>query len=84
MTFPEITKQWHDESNFLVLLSCADTAELLQLAGEAWQRGLRYTLFTEPDFPVGQQVTALAIEPGPETSRLCASLPLALRQEVSA
>jgi len=81
VAFPELTKEWHDQSNYLVVLAAANQEELLDLASRAWDAGLRYTVFTEPDLPEGDQITAIVIEPGEATSKLCANLPLALREE---
>lgn len=83
ISYPEISAKWRDESHFLVVLAAADQAELLHHTSLAWDRGLRYSLFTEPDMPVGEQITALVIEPGTETSRLCSNLPLCLKQEAA-
>lgn len=82
--YPELSAKWAEESHFLVVLAAADQAELLDLASRAWDRSLRYTLFTEPDLPEGDQITALVIEPGEATSKLCANLPLALREAAMA
>lgn len=81
---PDLTREWHDESNYLIVLAAADQTELLDLASRSWDKGLRYTLFTEPDLPEGDQITAIVIEPGEETSRLCSNLPLALREAAMA
>ncbi len=78
VAFPDLTRKWHDESNYLVVLACADEAELLSLAERAAERMLCYTVFREPD--IGNEITAIVIEPGDETSRLLSNLPLALRE----
>jgi len=39
---------------------------------------LAYTEFREPD--IGNQLTAIAVEPGIESKRICSSLPLMLRE----
>ena len=53
---------------------------LLKLLEKCNKRGLKTSVFVEPD--LGNQVTAIAIEPSPETQRLCSSLPLALKNTV--
>lgn len=77
--FPELTKAWHDESNYLVVLATENEQELVQYLNEATDRGLRTTAFREPD--LGDQLTAIVLEPGVEARRLCSNLPLALRRE---
>lgn len=80
VTYPDLVKAWHDESNYLIVLSVADEKELLSYADRAWDLGLRYSVFFEPD--LDNTVTAVVIEPGRTTSKLCANLPLALREAV--
>jgi peptidyl-tRNA hydrolase len=78
VAYPEITRAWHDTSNYLIVLAAADEDALTTLASTAWERGLRYSIFTEPD--LGDAITAVVIEPGEAASRLCSNLPLALRE----
>lgn len=76
--YPALTKAWHDSSNYLVVLAAEDEAELLRLADLAWDRGLQYSCFVEPD--LNNETTAIVIEPGEATSKLLANVPLALRE----
>lgn len=71
---PERCEAWMSRSNTLALLSVANEAELVQLARNADARGLRVSVFREPD--IGNAVTALALEP--DGRRLCRGLSLAL------
>lgn len=75
--FPSVAKPWLVQSNYLVIVSVPDEDALLDLITEASRRGLRRVAVREPD--INNEATAVAIEPGEAASRLCASLPLALR-----
>ena len=74
-----MTKEWHFKSNFLVILTVEDKDALHDLLDEAFRRGIIFTPFTEPD--LGDELTALALEPSVDAERLVANLPLALREE---
>ncbi len=74
---PEIDKAWFEQSNYLGLLSVANESELLQLIEQATVRDIRFSIFREPD--IDNQITAIALEPGPKSKKLCGRLPLALR-----
>lgn len=73
---PEVTKEWYEKSNYLGLLSVKNENDLMVLFCKASSRGIRVAIFREPD--IGDRVTAIALEPGPQSRRLCSSLPLAL------
>lgn len=70
---------WHNESNFLVLVSVNDEDALLDLADTARSRGIQHILISEPDWP-DQPYTALVLAPGEAASKLCANAPLALKE----
>jgi hypothetical protein len=74
--YPEVTKEWYIKSNYLGLLSVKSEQDLLVLAGKASTKGVRISVFKEPD--IGNEVTAIALEPSPVSKKLCARLPLAL------
>lgn len=75
---PDRDGEWFTSSNYLALLSAADEVELMRLISKAKDAGLRWSAFREPD--AGGQITAIAIEPHPKTTKLCADLPLALKE----
>lgn len=78
---PTFARSWLHRSNFLVVVCVKDEDALLALAAEAsLGRSLCTTKVNEPD--LGDEYTALAIQPGPEAAALCASFPLALRNAV--
>lgn len=74
-----MVSSWLEASNFLVIVAVPDEQALLGLHDEALLRDIGFTLVQEPDLE--DQATALALQPGKQTRRLCAQLPLALRQE---
>jgi hypothetical protein len=76
---PEIDKQWFEKSNYLGLLSVSNEDELNRLIEKAHGRGIKFSIFREPD--VNDQITAIALEPGVKSKKLCANLKLALRGE---
>lgn len=79
MEHPELSKTWYGKSNYLGWLSVSNEKELLQLVEEALLRGIPVSVFREPD--VGDQVTAIALGPGPQSKKLVGKLPLALKKD---
>lgn len=71
---PEVEKEWFVHSNFLALLTVSDEDELYNLMFKAQELGIRYAGFVEPDME--DQLTAIALEPGIKTKKLCSGLPL--------
>jgi peptidyl-tRNA hydrolase len=79
---PDIVREWNFHSNTLVVLAVPNEDRLLDFAKTAESWGVAHTLFLEPD--IGHEATALAIQPSPVTSTICAKLPLALKSAVLA
>lgn len=79
MEHPEMTARWFGDSNYLALLSVPNEEALQRLLAKAKKRGLRYSIFQEPD--LGNAVTAIALEPGDLSRRVCSNLPLTLASE---
>jgi len=75
---PSINREWHEQSNYLSLLSVEDEHALKELGVEAVHRGLAISGFWEPDIVWG--LTAIVIEPGKKSERLLKRLPLALSE----
>lgn len=75
-----MVRNWLVRSNFLVIVAVPDENALLDLITEASRRGIGRTAVREPD--INDEVTAVALQPGIETQKLCANLPLALRQPI--
>jgi hypothetical protein len=74
---PEIDRMWFEQSNYLGLLSVSDEKELTNLIELATAHDIRFSIFREPD--VDNEITAIALAPGPKAKKLCSRLPLALR-----
>jgi hypothetical protein len=75
---PEIDKQWFKSSNYIVLLSVENEEALENLIAIASIKNVRLAIFREPD--IGDQITAIAFEPGEQSRRLCSRLKLALNE----
>lgn len=71
---PNRAGPWHEQSNYVAILCVWDEKELLALAERCKARLLDFTIFREPD--LDNSVTAIAIEPSPETHKLTGKLPL--------
>lgn len=74
---PEIDRRWFERSNYLAVLSVRNEQELLNLIDKASQKGIKYSIFFEPDLKY--EITAIALEPGKESKKLCGKLRLALK-----
>jgi hypothetical protein len=75
---PDHSRQWFEKSNYLGFLSVANEYELHQLIEKAISLDIRFSIFREPD--VDNQITAIAIEPGAKSKKLCSNLKLALKE----
>jgi hypothetical protein len=75
---PEPVSQWHDASNNLVLLAVPDEEALRDLGTALLERGHTCVPFYEPD--LDDALTAIAVAPSDEASRMLSHLPLALRE----
>jgi peptidyl-tRNA hydrolase len=58
----EIAKEWNTNSKYLVFLSVENEEKLQRLLEKIQFKNLKYSVFLEPD--IGNQLTAIAIEPG--------------------
>lgn len=74
--FPRTVKKWHETSNYIACVSARDEDHLLDLCRQAVDKGLKCSLFREPD--IDDQATALAIEPCEDAREILKGLPLAL------
>ena len=71
-------KRWQQHHKNLVILSVRNEKELRALLDKAIDKRLRYAHFEEPD--IGNELTAIALEPSDETYRMTSTLPLALKE----
>ncbi len=70
--FPEQFHTWHEMSNSVIVMSCADLSSLLARADK---RAVRYAFFREPD--LNDKLTAVCLEATADSRRLTSSLKLA-------
>ena len=75
---PEPYKNWFNFSKAITLLAVPNEDSLKYLIRKLTESNIRYSIFIEPD--INNQVTAITIEPGEASSKLCSSIPLALKQ----
>lgn len=73
---------WLLNSNYIVVRSVPDEHQLNELGLEAGRRGIAIIAVNEPDLDDG--LTALALGPGSDAQKLCANLPLALKECINA
>lgn len=66
---------WTKQSNYLCFLEVSSEQQLTNLIKKANKRGIRYSEFFEPD--LGFTLTAIALEPGEKSKKLCKKLILA-------
>jgi hypothetical protein len=78
LDWPSMALAWVRDSNFLVVVAVPDEVALADLAARAAEEGIARTIVREPD--LDNTITAVALQPGAEARRLCAELPLALRE----
>ena len=76
--YPDIARKWNKESNYLIILSVENEEQLLLFLEKCEYYDLKTTTFREPD--IGNQITAIAIEPSERTRKLTSKLPLALKE----
>lgn len=75
--YPSLAKAWHQTSNYLIFLGSEDETHLSTFLSKAIDRGIKHTVFREPD--LNNEITAIALEPTRESRRLCSNLPLILK-----
>lgn len=76
LLYPELTKEYHDISNYICVLSIKSEGDLLKLYNKALQKNVRVSCFREPD--INNEMTAVVLEPSMISKKLCSNLPLAL------
>ncbi len=71
---PKEASEWQTKSNYLALLTVANEEELYKLSEKAAIRGIKYTIFREPD--INNEITAIAFEPSDASKKITSSCPL--------
>lgn len=75
---PTVSKSWNEQSKYLIFLSVHDEQQLINYIDKFKKHDLKYTTFKEPD--IGNQITAVAVEPCELSKKLCSNLPLMLKE----
>lgn len=75
--YPEHASTWYKQSNYLGFLSVSNENELTRIIHRASALGINFSVFREPD--INDQITAIALEPGILSKKLCSNIKLALR-----
>lgn len=75
---PDIAQAWYKQSNYLGFLSVTNEAELKLLIEKAAEQGIIFSVFKEPD--IDNEITAIALEPGTKSKKLCSRLQLGLKE----
>ena len=72
---PEVAKSWMEASNYICILSVESENEISEILMKAIDKNITHSVFREPDFD--DSITAIALEPGPISKKLCSKLKLA-------
>jgi hypothetical protein len=76
---PSRAGPWFKDSNYLVLLELSNESQLKLLLMNCDRHNLAYTAFREPD--LGNEITAVAIEPSEITQKLVSKIPLLFKSK---
>lgn len=79
MTYPQQSKQWYTESNYIIQLTCKNEDELKCYIDRAHKKQIKCVIFREPD--LNNEITAICLEPSLNALKLIGSLPLMLKNE---
>ena len=74
---PDKTKNWYYNSNYIGLLSVDKESDLISIVEKAKEQDIAFSIFREPD--LDNEITAVALEAGSKTKKLCSRFPLALK-----
>lgn len=77
---PNRAGPWFTNSNYLVSLAVENEKDLKSLIRDCCRNELAITVFREPD--IGNQITAIAIEPSPITQKLVRKIPLLFKSKI--
>lgn len=74
---PYLTREWLTISNYICILEADGEEELNKLLERASQEEIISSAFREPDYD--NSLTAVAIQPGSKSKKLCSNYRLALK-----
>jgi len=75
LKYPKLTREWHDKSNYIVILAVDNEDELASIIQKASSRGIIHTYFREPD--LDDAITAVVLEPSLDSRKLSSHIKLA-------
>lgn len=75
----EITEHWMKCSDYIACLAAKNEIDLVKLIKRAEEKGIKYSVFREPD--LNNELTAVALEPGLASKKLCSNFGLALKDK---
>ncbi len=73
--YPEEWREWYRTSNSVIVLNTPNELKLYEFAEKLKKNNIKFAEFREPD--IGNELTAIAICPGPMVKKLCSGFPLA-------
>lgn len=76
---PKLYKEWYNVSEYIGFLSVKDLSSLVALCSRLDGLGINYSSFCEPD--IGNELTAIAVEPTPMATRHVSDVPLAMKEQ---
>ncbi len=76
--YPQLSKEWNTNSNYLIILSVENEEKLKKYIQKFQKANLCHVVFKEPD--IGNEITALCVQPSEASRKLTCHLPLALRE----
>jgi len=74
IAFPIKGQAWYRDSNYVAILEVDNEQDLIRLIQKAESRQLDVAVFREPD--LDNAITAIVIEPGDQSRRMCSSIRL--------
>jgi len=78
MEHTELATEWYNKSNYIAVLEIKNEPAIHELLEKASSKQIRFSIFREPD--INDEITAIVLEPGDKSRKLCANLPLALKE----
>lgn len=75
----DVANVWHNISNYIIILTVPHEADLYAVTQTLRGLNISFTKFTEPD--IGNELTAIAIEPGDKSRDFCKQFKTAFRKE---
>lgn len=79
--YPEEHKSWHENSNYVVVLSVDNEHELITLSNSLKEKGVNSIEFREPD--INNELTSISVVPAEGVKELLSGLSLAGRRHKS-